>query len=120
MNSKVCSEAGREAISDEQIANLWDCSEREGETVLDGYAREIRFARSLLASGAAVQDRWRGRFGAQTVESMACRSHGRIARRNCMTRRSRPAGTLATIMGRAAKFALSTPLPSLAKPRGHL
>lgn len=43
-------------LTDEQIAHLWDCSEREGETILDGYAREIRFARALLsASKPAAQ-----------------------------------------------------------------
>jgi hypothetical protein len=60
MNTTTTKIAG-EAMTDEQIAHLWDCSEREGETILDGYAREIRFARALLASKPAVPqgfDEW--------------------------------------------------------------
>jgi hypothetical protein len=53
MNTTTTKIAG-EAMTDEQIAHLWDCSEREGETILDGYAREIRFARALLASKPAI------------------------------------------------------------------
>jgi hypothetical protein len=58
MNTTTTKIAG-EAMTDEQIAHLWDCSEREGETILDGYAREIRFARALLASTAAVPEGWK-------------------------------------------------------------
>lgn len=57
-NRRVAAPLTREAatvpLTDEQIAHLWDCSEREGETIMDGYAREIRFAHALLTAAPAA------------------------------------------------------------------